>query len=75
MHRVELKVSRETRESIPSPLFLMHRVELKVGNMSFPKCQASLVPNAPCGVESMLRRWQKEPFLQFLMHRVELKVP
>ena len=55
MHRVELKgvylaVYGDTREA----LFLMHRVELKVTNSAFRLL--SLVPNAPCGVESEAER-------------------
>ena len=35
--------------------------------------EVSLVPNAPCGVESLLNELQELLFQGFLMHRVELK--
>ncbi len=55
-------------------LFLMHRVELKDKYVKFTNLSISKVPNAPCGVESLLlviQLLQRE--LKFLMHRVELK--
>ncbi len=55
--------------------FLMHRVELK--EILLP-CQKHLqryyVPNAPCGVERIVKPSVLELHSKFLMHRVELKV-
>ena len=51
----------------------MHRVELKV---LFPQgvSGSSVVPNAPCGVESIFVLFRACILGGFLMHRVELKV-
>ena len=35
-------------------VFLMHRVELKVGGGGTDDGKLPFVPNAPCGVESLL---------------------
>ena len=52
MHRVELKVVQDyIIVCIHIRLFLMHRVELKV-EWFVEAFEDSLVPNAPCGVES-----------------------
>ena len=54
-------------------LFLMHRVELKATN-NFSSCSTvSIVPNAPCGVESPCGGYNSPSPPSFLMHRVELK--
>ena len=50
----------------------MHRVELKA-NLTYCNYIAIRVPNAPCGVESILRLFNYGLRLVFLMHRVELK--
>jgi hypothetical protein len=42
-----------TGMSIPSSMFLMHRVELKARNFVGIDADVSIVPNAPCGVESL----------------------
>ena len=54
MHRVELKdlISPSGRKSFMS--FLMHRVELKAEKDIDMYDVVSRVPNAPCGVESLL---------------------
>ena len=54
-------------------LFLMHRVELKVGSLAV-WFASNLVPNAPCGVESDILNSLTLKYQMFLMHRVELKV-
>ena len=51
----------------------MHRVELKGLNAWFIGAPLSLVPNAPCGVESPQDPHGTLFNLPFLMHRVELK--
>ncbi len=52
----------------------MHRVELKDRRYK-AILQKGFVPNAPCGVESILSRiYIVGRFPPFLMHRVELKV-
>ncbi len=56
----------------------MHRVELKVyesASQCVQEC-SSLVPNAPCGVESFDTNFLNisSGIALFLMHRVELKV-
>ena len=53
-------------------LFLMYRVELKVGEMT-GLSGSSTVPNVPCGVESLTDYQEGEAILGFLMYRVELK--
>ncbi len=51
----------------------MHRVELKGSSWSGKQFNLSVVPNAPCGVESPLIV-EADPLIEgFLMHRVELK--
>jgi hypothetical protein len=54
----------------------MYRVELKVGFcFAGLRPPAGLVPNVPCGVESIhLDIREVEIFMVFLMYRVELKV-
>ena len=51
----------------------MHRVELK-DSLSHQVHIRSLVPNAPCGVESRTGSKENNTRTSFLMHRVELKV-
>ncbi len=53
-------------------LFLMHRVELKAASLLRENPVPS-VPNAPCGVESMITFIFSLYLPSFLMHRVELK--
>jgi hypothetical protein len=83
MHRVELKAFMSFQSSLV--WFLMHRVELKEPLRSFmskfnrPPCgvsHISIVPNAPCGVESLFQDKVliQDKLVLFLMHRVELKV-
>ncbi len=55
MHRVELKEENAFAKYKVMLLFLMHRVELKV-MASFGELGLGLVPNAPCGVESLRRQ-------------------
>ena len=51
----------------------MHRVELKAD--IHPEANAKQdVPNAPCGVESLIFSQARLLSALFLMHRVELKV-
>ena len=52
----------------------MHRVELKAVCDEFLALQSVVVPNAPCGVESLERANNSPCVISFLMHRVELKV-
>ena len=52
----------------------MHRVELKELIVELVPEHEIYVPNAPCGVESLLNHCSSLPLSQFLMHRVELKV-
>ena len=54
MHRVELKAFSWPYEQDNMPVFLMHRVELKV-LMHYAVFWTMLVPNVPCGVESHIR--------------------
>ncbi len=54
MHRVELKALRVPRGLFWTFQFLMHRVELKaVGEPPTISTFVGVVPNAPCGVESL----------------------
>ena len=73
MHRVELKVISGLTIKITVDLFLMHRVELKAVFYLYNDMLYSPVPNAPCGVESLMPRFPSQAVFQFLMHRVELK--
>ena len=73
MHRVELKVfciSEVGKIALP---FLMHRVELKASSGRHT-ANRECVPNAPCGVESLIPIVYRDAEEPFLMHRVELKV-
>ena len=52
----------------------MHRVELKGRKHKTVCIVYCIVPNAPCGVESVMRaRYRAQSQGSFLMHRVELK--
>ncbi len=51
MHRVELKGLGPGLTGLTKQKFLMHRVELKVGNQYGVYLFLAKVPNAPCGVE------------------------
>ena len=55
----------------------MHRVELKdKRRFAYKHWTIHLVPNAPCGVESvMISALRIKSLSVFLMHRVELKGP
>ncbi len=58
MHRVELKVSWTVSFITEKDKFLMHRVELKDPPYAYISSSAKLqVPNAPCGVESLIGMW------------------
>ncbi len=75
MHRVELKALSVKHCQLSGDGFLMHRVELKESIVPGLFRTVTLVPNAPCGVESTkLERKVGGQTLKFLMHRVELKV-
>ena len=54
MHRVELKGYLHSSDEVAFTLFLMHRVELKDQMSIGSHSPFSGVPNAPCGVESLL---------------------
>ncbi len=54
MHRVELKAYLVLALLLGYPPFLMHRVELKVLFCLVCCIALHLVPNAPCGVESVV---------------------
>ena len=73
MHRVELKDIQGRKIVMVMDEFLMHRVELKEKNLT-SEDGWSVVPNAPCGVESSYAVSLEASFaIAFLMHRVELK--
>ncbi len=77
MHRVELKDGLFKVYVFQRQWFLMHRVELKVYGVSyFLEFLQNVVPNAPCGVESISSKPSVAGVFDamFLMHRVELKV-
>ncbi len=54
MHRVELKASPTWIGLTLMVRFLMHRVELK-DEIMIKDPHSKAVPNAPCGVESLLQ--------------------
>ena len=54
MHRVELKAFAEASFAAVAVAFLMHRVELKGRISSSLQNSKYPVPNAPCGVESLV---------------------
>ncbi len=54
MYRVELKVLQRRKKPLSIlRKFLMYRVELKVGSFHIEDVLFFLVPNVPCGVESV----------------------
>ncbi len=55
MHRVELKGWIHLPAGSLQDEFLMHRVELKASQASALISRALRVPNAPCGVESVIK--------------------
>ena len=74
MHRVELKVTLGFLVlALFNAAFLMHRVELKENKTKRENKRTTIVPNAPCGVESKEMDGERYLVLLFLMHRVELK--
>ncbi len=74
MHRVELKGIPHCFFIAKADLSLMYRVELKEGNLQVVRFhKETIVPNAPCGVESRTCLGFPAQRKLFLMHRVKLK--